>query len=75
MVEIRDGASQACIERQGEHVVLYLALLKDLGMLNILPDFKVFDKDEHIEVGLAMMWAILEPADCWLRLLGFWGGS
>ena len=44
----------AHIERQGEHVVLYLALLRDLGMLNILPDVKVFDKDEHIEVGLVI---------------------
>lgn len=42
------------IERQGEHVVLYLALLRDLGLNKILPDVKVFNKEEHIEVSLVI---------------------
>ena len=50
MERIRPGH----IERQGEHIVLYLALLRDLGLLNVLPDVKIFNKEEHIEVGLVI---------------------
>jgi hypothetical protein len=42
------------IERQAEHVVLYLALMRDLGLNNILPDVKIFNKEEHIEVSLVI---------------------
>ena len=53
--QVRDGTdSPGHIERQGEHIVLYLALLRDLGLLNVLPDVKIFNKEEHIEVGLVI---------------------
>ena len=50
MERIRPGH----FERQGEHIVLYLALLRDLNPPQCVADVKIFNKEEHIEVGLVI---------------------